>query len=243
MWSWSPLISKISIAFCPKGSLCPCRCSACLPLANRSVWNRVRPRKLFSNARERPWPAFAGLEPPDVSSPPRREACLAVWRRPVPPARIHCHRQDPEEPPPRGRQPHHHREPERSHSRVVEDVRHLRGRNSDWARGFAHSIRHHFVSGDARVHNPGAHAPQRSPHLVLELLRHYAVAVLPHRHPVVRLVCHHDSGGRLHFYSTEHGRCRRYGTFSGARFQTAIRHHGMRLLAELRPRAAASEDS
>ena len=122
--------------------------------------------------------------------------------------------QDPEISPPRRRQPHDHQQSQCAHPRMVEDVRHLRGRRCDWPHRLSGPVRHHLFPGDARVHDPGAHAPRRSSHAVLELLRHYAAAVLPHRHPVVRLFRYHDPRIGLRLRPHQHCHRRRHRSIS-----------------------------
>src|SRR5215469_3842891 len=126
---------------------------------------------------------------------------------------------------------------------MVEDVRHLRGFHPGRARRFAHSLRRHLLPRHARVHDARSHPPRRSPHSVLELLRDHAAAVLPHRHPVVRLLRDHDPGPCFRFCSNEHCDLGRHRAFFGTRRENSVWHYGLRLLSQPRPSPSFVEDS
>ena len=84
---------------------------------------------------------------------------------------------------------------------------------------------------------------QRSSNAGLELLRHYAVAVLPGRNPLVWVLRDHGSGSGVPFHSHADGDDRRHRAFPGARRENPVRNHDLFVLLESRSSIAHPEDS
>src|SRR4029077_20857503 len=168
------------------------------------------------NALARPSAAFAGLDPRDAASVPRRNTDVALWRRAFRADHLQFGGPHIEKSPTPRNGPLHNRYAECAHTSLVEDVHHLRPEHSPGPHRRAGGVRGDLVSGDARVHDAGADAARRSPHLVLELLCHHAAAILSCGRPALWTVLDLDSGARVHLCSDKHRDCRRYVEFSGA---------------------------